>query len=371
MIMSDGTVIPSYLGVESRGSTAGSQDILNDYVFRMGEVKKIIYPNDPLSYGNKTVEYEVEVQYKSPNGTYVTSTYRGVTISTMFGGIADRFHATLRADSNPSGNNQPVGKGSKVLLLCLSGDQKKAIILGGIEDPLSTRTEQASTGHNLFFEFNGITFTINKDGEAQMQFMGATQADGTLDPNAQQSDSGANILFNKNGDIQISDTNNYIIIDHRNKKIRMLADQEWDVNVNGKLQFTVNKDIGIVSQSGQVEIDAKGNVKIKSAGVLVGAATDYWMLGTTFRTDLSTMNTTYISSLQSLAEAALQAATALEVAAGLNAIPVYGGLMALSGFEAVAASLDEIGIEAQALATVTQNMEAKATNHTSKVNKGD
>jgi len=342
-MLDDGTCIPSYLGISSRGSSAGSTDMLNDYVLRMGEVKKVIYPNDPLSYGKTTVEYEIEIQYRDGNGIYNTSSYRGCTVSTLFGGIADRFHATFRPDNGSSNNS--VGVGSKVITLCLSGDQQKAIILGGVEDPTNSRVESSAAGHNLFFEFNGLRFTVDKDGQATVMFRGATKYDGTLDSGANANAEGTSVTFTKDGSVTVATPNSaqFVKLDHTKKTIEIQADTAWNAIVNGKTSFQSQNDLSILVSSGKVSVGASDRVYINSAGVSVGAATDAWLLGTTYRRSESQMHSQMMSTLSALAAAITTAATSLTIATPLNAIPVVGGVLAAPGLGAAAAALTTAG----------------------------
>lgn len=374
MILDDNTVIPSYLAVRSRGGGSNQGgDTLNDYVLRLGEVKKIIYPSDPLSYGKKTVEYEIEVQYREGNGVYTSANYRGATISTLFGGIADRFHATLRADATPASNNASVGTGSKVLVLCLAGDQQKAIILGAVEDPTNTRVEQSTTGHNLFFEFNGTQATIDKDGQFTLMFRGATQADGTLTSNAVAKAEGTKVFIDKQGTLTISTPSQaqFLQLDHQNKKLNFQADQEWNVNINGKVNVNAGQDVNVTTTGGAVNVNASGNVVIKSAGVKVGAASQAWMMGTTYRNAQQTLHQTLANVFTVLATLHATAGVAMQVASSLNSIPVYGGVMALPGFSAAANAFIQMGPQLAAGQAAIRAFEAGATTYLSTVNTND
>lgn len=374
-ILEDGTIIPSYLGTSERGSGQNSTAMLSDHVLRLGEVKKLIYPSDSQSYGKKTVEYEVEVQYRQGNGSSVSTIWRGATLSTLFGGVADRFHATLRADTT---NNEAFGTGSKVLLLCLAGDQQKAIILGGVEDPRRNVTERKETGHNLYFEFNGVVFTINKDGEPQLFFRGATKNNGTLKDGVEADDAGSTLRVDKQGSIILTtinqdtgDTENQFKVDHANPAFRFQSvgsligsfDQKFDVKANAG--FRLNS-----SDSG-MDIGVDQNVNIQSAGVRVGDADEAWVLGTTFRADLKTCHNNVKSGLNSAATQIQLAATQLNIAAGLNAIPYTGGSASQTNFQAAATALQAVSQAIKQACSALEQFESKADAHLSKVNFGD
>jgi phage baseplate assembly protein gpV len=346
--LSDGTYVPAELGIHHRGDGHGASNMLLDYVLRMGEVKKIIYPEDPINEPRKRigVEYDVLIDYRDGTGSTVQAPYSCCTIDTLFGGIADRFHATYRADTTKS--YQQLGTGSKVLVLCASGDQHKGIIIGGYEDPVhATRKESAESGHNLFFEFNGVRFTIDKEGQAQLLFRGATKIDGELTDEAVKEAEGTNVFIDKQGGVKIAtkDDAQFIHIDHENKKILILADSEWNVQVNDKAVIEVQNDVTLNSSAGGIAVGAANNVTIKSAGVLVGGATDAWVKGTTYRAAESALFSQMASAL-----IAMQAS--LITAIGLIGIPTVGPALAIPGLTSVAT---QMGSMASSLVTFESN----------------
>lgn len=373
-ILGDNTVIPSYLGASRRGGSPGRSAMLNDYVLRLGEVKKIIYPDDPLSYGKKTVEYEVEVQYREGNGTYTTSLYRGVTVSTAFGGIADRFHVTFRADTGNTQND--TGDGSKVLLLCLSGDQQKAIILGGVEDPTDERVEEKDDGHNLFWEFNGIRFTINKDGELTLLFRGATAETGDLKDGVDEKASGATVNIDKKGSVTVKtvdgeDVEHQVVLNHDSGDIEIKTTGNWKSTVDKAYEMEAKKGFKLTSADDQMEVQVKKNVIIKSDGVKVGDAKENWVLGKTWRQDLKSLHSSLKSSLNSASQNLMQAAIQLKIAAGLNSIPYTGGSAAQSSFQQVSSGLNSASSDLSQAASAIDSYESNAGGHLSKKNFGD
>jgi phage baseplate assembly protein gpV len=316
-ILSDGTCIPSYLGSRSRGVGGGSRVALNDSVLHLGEIKKVIWPDDKNSYTKTTVEYEVEVQYRSGSGGYVSSTFRGATLSNVFGGNADQMRATLRPGKGDS--DKAMGAGSKVLLLCIGGDQQKAIILGGVRDPNSKLVESKDDGHHLFFEFNGAQFSVDKDGQAQFLFRGATKVDGTLTDSAVTEAEGTSVLLDKDGGFTVGtpDLAQYIKIDHKNKKIEILSDDDFHVTSNGKVTVEAQGDVS-VSTKGSATITAQGTISEKSAGVLIGDATDATMKGTTYRAAEQALHSQLASGLTALGPLLATVAGAMTAAALLN-----------------------------------------------------
>jgi len=355
-------VIPSYLGIKNMGSSEGADDLLTNYALRYGEVRSIIYPDSEVSISNKEIEYEVEVQHRDGIGVSTSTIYRGVTVSNLFGGVADKLEMTFRADNKKSKDG--FGNGSKVLLLCLSGDQSRAIILGGISSPTQKATKD--NGHHLTFEFNGARFLVNNEGEVRFQHRGPTDASGAV-LEQYEDYSGGFVSFDKRGNITISQTGGeqYIKLTNRNPD---LPDQTQTLEIQGneKLQ----------ARAKQIEITSTGNMFLESEGeaiqmtadrgVFVGAATDNWIKGTTYRLAESACNQTLSSQFQACAAILSTSSVTLTATAGLNAIPLVGGLLALPGFLALAAQLAALGGSMAAMGAAIQTMEGRAPEYLSR-----
>lgn len=362
----DNSVIPSYLDVVERGQDVGSDDLLTNFVLRLGEVRSINYPGDDLNYSGKQVEYSVEVQHRDGNGMTTSTMYQGVTVNTLFGGVADRAEMTYRADSKTGPDG--VGNGSKVLLLCVSGDQQKAVILGGISSATTKATKQ---GHNLFFEFNGAQFTVNDEGEAQFLHKGPTNADGSI--RDQYADySGALVGFDKRGNITVSGpggqqfvklVNQNVNDGSQDASIQMQADKLLKVHVAGQMELSSDGNTFIESNNAGIQMNTPD-------GVFVNSATDSWMKGTTYRLAEGAMNQTLSKSFTAAASLLATASATLMAAAGLNAIPMVGGILAMPAFIALAGQLAGLGGLMGTMGGAIDAMESQADKYLSK-NKTD
>jgi phage baseplate assembly protein gpV len=316
----DNTVIPSFLTTSLRGAVKDNES-LSSTSLRVGEIKEIIYPDDKRSISKDYIEYTVEAPQRDGGSTYSSTLYYGCVASQSFGGFADQLHYTLRQDEKRQGSKSIVGIGAKVLLMCINGLRSNAVILCGLPDSKFTDKDkdkhQKDKGHNLFFEFNGCQFSVNKDGEIELKFRGATKHDATLADGADAAAEGTSITINKDGNLKLltPGDNQYFYINHKDKKIEMQAQSEWNVNVHG----TVN-------------INADAKVNIKSLGVNVGAATNHWLLADTYRTNETIKNSALSTNYTALAGMIGGAGAALAVAAPLNAIPIVGGLLAAPAF---------------------------------------
>ncbi len=225
-------LIPSYLSSQDRGAVENVGNTDNDSL-RVGEVLEIVYPKDARSLSGKFIEYTVAVSHRDGTGPEVTSTYTGCIVGNMFGLGSDTLRYTLRPDTQTSSGDgkkkDVVGIGAKVLLLCVNGSKTRSVIVGGIRD-VATGDEGAEDtkekGHNLYFEFNGTSFEIDKDGATTVQFKGATDVMGEPMEGNDAAAQPTTLKINKDGDFSITtkDDAQLIRIEHKDKKIRIKGD---------------------------------------------------------------------------------------------------------------------------------------------------
>jgi hypothetical protein len=339
-MLADGSVIPHYLGTRQMGAIR-SQGQYDSLGLMMGEVKEIVYPDDTKSISKKFVEYTVAVQYRRGADAGATVEFRGCQVMNGLGGFADNAHHTLRPDAQQQQEKGAMGVGTKVLMLCLNGDSSRPIIIGGLrnaQDPGDSRDD----GHNSFWEFNGIRFSVNNDGEATIQFNGATKVDGTTD-----SDAGpTTIQLLKNGNLSIStkDENQRILIDHENKSVRFDFDESWTVGVNGNVVEDYGKawqvsagttislgakaDLSLMAATGSMSLMSAGGMSLLSSGLSIGSASDAMLKGSTFRKHQRQMNQRMIAGLQDLSQEMGAAGQALLAASALHKIAITGPIVA-------------------------------------------
>jgi hypothetical protein len=279
-ILPGGDVIPSFLGIE-RTPPMWSGHNFDNGLLRFGEVQEIIYPNDKRSQSKRYIEYNVLVQQRS-NGTGTSKLYQNVAVANLFGGIADRFEYILRPAVKNEINKSGLGKGSKVLILCANGETNTSFIIGGLHDQNQKVDNQSKDlGHYCYFNFNGVSAYIDKDGQFLLKYGGATDADGKTDVNKKER--GTRIEFLKDGSWSVNtrdpnDPDNtkeqFMFLDHKNHNTVHQAKNKWTVQVKGEAQFKADK------------------------GVKLNDATDLMMLGESFRKAQRTKNTNLQADLQ-------------------------------------------------------------------------
>ncbi len=359
--LNDKTVIPSYLSMLVPGFLRDS-GIQTNHSLRYGEVKEVIYPKDPRNTNGRYIEYSVDVTSKDGMGPRTTVRYYACTLSNPFGGGADLYRYVLR---HGKASSPLVTTGSKVLILCLEGEQSKGIIIGGVRDANFPATVNQGTdtdeGLNLYWEYNGLIATVDKQGAFTLTFTGPTKNDGTFDDSMGVFESDTGSLFNlqADGSVLISsggpaETQQNLQMDNDKNTFTVVAAKELNIHGQGTWTATIQDDIKLQSEQGAFEIDADGNCSIISAGLLVGKATDNFILGKTYRRAEARMNGQVLQALQQASTALLAASSALATSAAAAAAPVAQAATAI-----------------QAAVNAIQTFESGASKYLSTVNFSD
>lgn len=201
-------IIPSHLYADDREPIYDG-NVFNNVRLRIGEVQEAIYPDDRRNRSQKFIEYRVFTQHRA-NGTAVTKMYDYCTLINPFAGLADKATWTLRGANSATQGHNGLGRGSKVLLLCINGETASPVIIGGIRDQTDTSEEKdkaKSLGHHLDFVFNGISFNINDAGELTGTYNGKTKADGTPDDSVDTDKTGSTVSMGQDITIKTGDSN--------------------------------------------------------------------------------------------------------------------------------------------------------------------
>lgn len=371
-ITDDGSVLPSIFGFGNYGTTQSSPTFSSALLY-LGEVKEVIYPSDSRSLSKKFVEYSVLVNYKGADSSGSTSTvFQNCLLIDLFGNAADTLSYTMRKPKQLFDTQNIFDTGSKVLVLCVQAQSTLAYIIGGarFHTPDGLSTQEA--GHNLFFEFNGLKVTINKDGELTTTFRGATDDQGKLLPSANKSAEGSSVSLSKDGSLKLYTAKNHqsIKIDHTSKTIETSADKAWNIFSNGTATIRSQEATTLSSGKGTT-IVALDNVDILSAGVRVGAATDAWVKGTTYRAAEAASNQALAVSLQVMQASLAAASAALNAAASSMLTPVVGPIIASPSVSAAGAAIAAAGAAATAMAATLQTFESGAAAYLSPINLTD
>lgn len=281
--LSDGTVVPSTLSMERPPS---ARDLLMaDYALKVGTVTDIFYPEEKSNISQQNIEYNVMVSDINQQGNVTLRLYRNCLISNPFGMSNNNLTYTLQADNADDGR---IEFGSLVLLLCVSGQSSggAAIIIGGAPHPNGTKYKK-DDGQFYDFNFNGINYNINKDGEWTLTFNTPVDKNGKkLDEKA----AGTQIKIDKEGKLKLSDNEgqlieldrvnqkatwsngaDFIVIDKKNKKIELSSSgdlsskstKKTEVSSDDNMTISSKKDISAKSDA-NMQVEAKSNMSQKS-----------------------------------------------------------------------------------------------------------
>jgi hypothetical protein len=283
--LSDGTIIPSTLSVKPNQTAQSS--IFNNFSLKQGVVTDIFYPEDDHNLSKKFIEYNVLVSEVNSNGNVTMSSYRNCTIQNMFGMSNNNCTYTLQADNE---DDATMKYGSMALILCMSGQSTngQAVIVGGYSHTDNPKYSKED-GQFYDFNFNGINYNINKDGEWTLTFNSPIDKDGKK---ADEKAAGTKIKIDKEGKVSISDNEGQswsldrvaktstwtngaesILINKENKSISLTSSGELSASSekamslsSGDALSAISKSDMTVSAGSNLNIDAKSSITAKSGG---------------------------------------------------------------------------------------------------------
>lgn len=280
----DGSVIPSTLSTKPLPDARSF--LTQNHSLKMGVVTDIIYPEEDKSLSKRFIEYNVMSSEISEGGTNLT-VYRNCTVNNQFGMSNNNSTYTLQAEKAEDGK---IEFASLVLIMCISGQSSngQAVILGGFSHPDNPKHSKAD-GQFYDFNFNGINYNINKDGEWTVTFNSPLDSKkNKKNPKA----AGTAVKIDKEGRVKISDNegqfweldrvaqkstwsngSEFIIIDKKNKKIEMNSAGEMSSTSTKKMSLTSSDNIEAsaskdakIKAGANVSLEAKSNMNQKSGG---------------------------------------------------------------------------------------------------------
>lgn len=287
-------------------------------------VTKSYYPDDQESVSKKYMEYDVIIlQTKT-----ILPHLRQLN---MMGGYADGDDFVLREttgltdkDNDPTWVNTTDStklNGDRVLVGFVSGNQDVPVIFGVLPHPATEYGGKRENGRRRFSTHMGTSWEVDKDG-------------------------------------------NYTL---KSKNTKLT------VNVKDKITTISNGADGADDATLVVDGNNK-KVTVKSTGSVVtelGDATDFMLLGTTYRNAESQLNQQLLAQLQSLFGFVNGAGAALSAASGPIAIPIVGGGLAAPSFALAGSQLIAAAQLINQMATAINQFEANAQTYLSQKNKLD
>lgn len=334
----EGAVVPPYAKdpTPNNYSTNPSRGMY----LRIGRVIAAYSPQDSGSQSKKVMEYDVEVVDGTPTSMLANFKILRCQVADSFGGAADFSRWTPRVCQQAD----PVSAEPEnlVLVQCINGKLFQGVIVGGM--PNSLNGEDYADGHSFVWQFNGVRAQVDKEGQFNLSFKGATNADGTLASGADSNASGATFQITKDGSIKFftKDENQFLGFNHTSRTVALTSDKEMKLTSKSAL------------------------IKTSSTGVHLGDATDDMVKGSTYRTQEAAMNNVVANAMQALSATLTPLLPAISAGA---ADPVL--TVAKPALVAVGTAITAIQAAAASISLAVSQFEALSATYLSTKNKLD
>jgi hypothetical protein len=245
-----------------------------DFSLLKARVDEVIYVDDNRNPTKGTNNEQVVYICTLLSGSDVGQKVANVVDSPWAGGAfvgSERIrHPMFGKDfSGDTPKTPPNSSGEVVVLGRIGGQIGSYVILGSLKHPKFKTAAKKADGQRCYWEYNGVVFQINRDGELSVTFGGGPKnPDDGKAPN--DSSAGSTLVFSKNGNINIKDKDgNGLLVDAENKSVSLVSGTGGsEMNIGGP--WTVNvQGNATIKASGAVELDGS-LVNIVSGGL--GAA---------------------------------------------------------------------------------------------------
>jgi hypothetical protein len=346
--LSDGSILP--VGLHDTHTNPSAFN--SDPVLRLGSVKAIYYPDDDGNQSKEFIEYDILTEYVNSEGYYYQMLYPRCRQMSLFGGSADFSTFTLRQSTVANNQTFNQDQGSTVLLLSLNADRRQGVIIGGLNSSLIDKNQffqqLEKDGHNYFWMFNGASIKVEDNGSIQISFQGATD-----DLGKPKVDTGGSFfLLDSQGNAGIESAKGSYIKAGSDGTISMQAQNTSNVILKS------DGSTGEIGTGSSILMDVnQGFVEIKPvAGLKVGAATDYMLLGQSYRIAQGALDQSLVAQLN-IAFAALTAASAALITASTPATLSFSAaqpLLATAG-----TSLATVGAALASIAASIESFESQ------------
>lgn len=281
-VLPSGSVLPSGLLEQGMESVSAYDHSFKNYSIKMGVIINAYDIDDQSNINKVGVEYDVAVTEQNGHLAQNVITYQNCMVMESFGGIADYTEYRLRpqnkVENKRSNKDMVYQDGSLVLIMCISGSSDNAIIIGGLKHPKRKTNLTKDSGLSLYSEYNGLVYSIDKNGALKILFKGATDQEGKA---IDEKVSGSVIEISKDGSLSLSDGNKESIrIDKTNKTIGLNSEKTMSLSTDDSLLLSSKKETSmkmdkwIVSAQGDSKISA-ASFDIKSKGSFKVDASDF------------------------------------------------------------------------------------------------
>lgn len=299
---------------------------------RQGVVTDIIYPDDARSINKSLIEYNVEIGFLSKySNTATTITFTNLTVADKLGSFPDRERLVFRtAKTTKNGYS----KGAKVLVAFIDGARERPVIVGGLRD-IERDNDKDIKKNNIHYDrcINGIQDTIKVDGSFYKERIGPLDIDGKVTDKPKQC---CRLEMTKDGSIQLA-----------------LSDDS------------------LGTPSYQFRLDTTDETAIIKApkGLRIGKATDYMLLGTSYRNAQKELNKDLKNTFQDLVTQFSIIFSGLEAISKAITVPITGAVASGPLFAVVSQSVNQSVVSLNKAVAAISKFESN--NYLSDQNKSD
>jgi len=242
-----------------------TKQVFNNTALKLGVVVEILDPENEDNISGLGPEYTVMVIEQDGHNGINTSIYKNCLAMDSFGGIADFFQFKRRAplDKTKVLNDGSVKEqeGSMVLLLCLDGNAEKAVIIGQMQNSSRKTVINEASELHAEGEFNGLRYSVDKDGAFTMVFKGATDEDG-VPKDAEVG--GTELKIEKDGSIEINDSTLSAKLAKGNRKPKDGKEEEEAAEEEAGGDEIANEKIRLDRTAMTVDIESRKDISLKS-----------------------------------------------------------------------------------------------------------
>ena len=261
-------VLPSsLLSTRDEKQVNFSNKVFNNNSLKMGVITELLDIENEQNKSGVSIEYHVMAIEQEAQFGINSTIYKNCVAIDSFGGIADFFQFTRRqpldakkVQEEGSLDNQ---EGTIVLLLCLDGSSEKAVIIGQMPNPSRKINLDKEKEHHAEGEFNGIRYSVDKEGAFTITFKGATDDDGIPKTPAT---AGSQIKIEKDGSVELNDAPIDAELAGGNRKDAEAgeAGEGGDEIVNEKVRIDRTAMEIIVEAQKDIKINSGANIDLKA-----------------------------------------------------------------------------------------------------------
>lgn len=281
----DGAVIPSHVKVANSAerSSPVHEQMFGNLAMREGLVVARHLPGEPGYENEPHALYDVVCFQVDGFGAEGHHRYKNCKLGVASGSAADQFHQSVRCPAMFKDVVTPeiMEESSRVLVQCINGRSDQAVIVGFLQHQY-TGTDSRDNGHHRYELFNGVEFSVNKEGEYTIRQTGATI---DFESNAvAEAKNNTYVKFTQEGNVVVTnDDGETITVDKASKQVHIearemntITDTKWTVKagtqvvVNAPSIVIQGDNVTYIGQEGATENLVLGVQLVTALQELVG-----------------------------------------------------------------------------------------------------